>query len=331
MKLKRILLTLLLAGVSAAGARIGLEAAPVLDEMAADESFAAADSFSYDAQTYGGLLFSLSGEAGSSDADIEAIGAAVGYATGFGPQIAVPVADFLRSNLEGLLEAGNAAVPVEGNYLLELDVSAGDDGGISIVWSFGLGELDTDLFLPVRHSLGADADSARVVIREFADMQCPHCANFSRDVMPQIRELLAEDSGVRFEFHHMPLVTIHANAIPAAEALECVADINGADSFWEFSGTIFERMQAWAALPETGPYFISLASEQGFDTTGMNECLENRDHLDYIRASYDNAVQQLGVTGTPTVFVDGIRVGAWNVGAAYEELITLLDARNTGP
>lgn len=330
MKLKRILLTLLLAGISAASARIGLEAAAVLDEMAADDSFAAAESFSYDAETYGGLLFSLSGEAGGSDADADAIGAAVGYATGFGEQIAAPVADFLRSNLDGLLEAGQASVPVEGNFLLDLEVSAAEDGEISVVWAFGLAELDTGLFLPVRHALGADADSARVVIREFADMQCPHCANFSSDVMPQIRELLAEDSGLRFEFHHMPLVTIHANAIPAAEALECVADVNGADSFWEFGSTIFERMQAWAVLPETGPYFIGLASEQGFDTTGMSECLDNRDHLEYIRASYDNAVQQLGVTGTPTTFVDGIRVGAWNVGAAYEELINLLDARNTG-
>lgn len=331
MTMRKLLMTLILAGLSLATARIGTEAAPILDDLTADATVVAAQEFSFEPVVYDGLLFSLSGQAGESEADLAAVGAAVGHATGFGEQIAVPVTDFLRANLAELAELGQASVPVEGNYLLELTLSETDDGGLQVGWSFGLAELDPELFLPVRYALGADPDAARIVIREFADLQCPHCSNFTLNVLPELRQLLDADDSLRFEFHHMPLVTIHANAIPAAEALECVAAVNGADSFFGFSETIFERMQAWAALPETGPYFISLAEEQGFDTTGVSECLAEREHLGYIRASYDNAVQQLGVSGTPTVFVDGIRVGRWNEAAAYEELIRLLDARSATP
>lgn len=329
--MKRTMLTMLLLVLSVASARIGLEAEAVEAELAADESVVAAATFGYEAITYDGLLFALQGSSDGSPESLAAIGAAVGYATGFGEQIQGPVESFLTVNLADLLVAERAVVPVEGSYLLELELAEDEAGLVTIDWSIALAEIDTGMFLPVNYALGADAADARLVIREFGDLQCPHCRNFALEVLPEIRELLAEDDGLRFEFHHMPLVTIHANAIPAAEALECVAAVNGEDSFWTFSDTIFERMQAWAALPETAGYFISLASEVGLETEGVAECLEEREYLDYIRASYDSAVNVLGVTGTPTTFIDGIRVTRWNQAAGYEELIRLLDARSSQP
>ncbi len=328
MRIPAVTLLLLLSAISFA--RIGLPAQATIDAM--DEAgLLSAEEFSLDTVIYDDLLFSLGGEFTAGGQNFELLGEAVGFATGFREQISGPVAGFLEANLEGLIQAEAAVVPVEGSYLLELDLEQDDAGATLISWSFGLRELDPALFPPARHALGADADSARVVIREFADLQCPHCSTFALTVLPQLSELLEEDEGIRLEFHHLPLVTIHANAVPAAEATECVVAANEPGSFWVYSEHVFERMQAWQQLPETGPYFISLAEELELNTDGVAECLSEREHLAYIMDSADHAVQQLGLNGTPSVFVDGFQVAGWNRLDSYLELIALIQARSTAP
>lgn len=317
-----------------AAARIGLPADEVLDAMTADGLLGldVSEQFEVEPVLAGELLFGLQGLSSGSADNLGRLGLVVGHATGFGEQIAGPVTDFLSANLVALTQAGSAAIPVEGSFVLLLDVAEDPDWGTVIDWSFSLSERDTAAFQPSRHALGASAADARIVIREFGDLQCPHCATFALQVMPHIEEILAADPGVRFEFHHLPLVTIHPNAIPAAEAAECVAAANlGTETFFGFSALIFERMQAWGQLPETGPYFISLAQEAGLETEGVAECLASREHMEHIRDSALYAVSELGLQGTPSAFVDGFQVSAWNQAASFTDLIALIDARSTSP
>src|SRR5690625_3141083 len=89
--MKKTMLTMLLLVLSVASARIGLEAEAVEAELAADEAVVAAATFGYEAVTYDGLLFALQGSSDGSPESLAAIGAAVGYATGFGEQIQGPV------------------------------------------------------------------------------------------------------------------------------------------------------------------------------------------------------------------------------------------------
>ena len=335
MRMSRVLLALtLLLGASLGFARIGQPAEVAVQAL--DEqgllNLAAEERFELDTVLAGDLLYRLSGEAVASEENFARLGSAIGSATGFGEQIAVPVSDFLEANLDGILQAGTAVIPIEGNFLLELSLTEDEAGSVIIDWDFGLLERQAEAFQEARHALGAPADSARVVIREYADLQCPHCGRFAAEVMPIIEELLAADAGLRFEFHHLPLVSIHANAIPAAEAAECIAAAGeGSETFFGISSLIFERMQAWAQLPDPGPYFVRLAQENGFATEGVAECLASREQLAYIQEAALHGTQDLAVQGTPTVFVDGFQVAAWNQKASYEELIGLVDARRAEP
>lgn len=279
--------------------------------------------YSVTLEEHSGLLFALEGSAGLTPEGSEFIGNAVGIATGMGAGIAEPVAEFLTANSADLVDEGPVSIPVQGAFLLDLDVTAGEPpvAGFRIA----LHEIDEDLFVPARHTKGSE--DAQFVIREFADFQCPYCGSFASEVLPQLEESVLEREDVRFEFHHMPLVSIHANAMQAAEAVECVTQANSADTFWTFGVTVFERMQAWQTLGETGSYFTNLASELGLETAGVTECLAERTFLSEIQASYESALQ-LGVTGTPSVFVNGFRVGAWNQPQSYLQLIELLAARD---
>ena len=53
---------------------------------------------------------------------------------------------------------------------------------------------------------------------------------------------------MRFEYHYLPLTSIHANAQLAAEAAECVTAANTPPDFWTYHDALFARQQAWSDL-----------------------------------------------------------------------------------
>jgi len=152
--------------------------------------------------------------------------------------------------------------------------------------------------------------NAAVIVEEFADLQCPSCkAAHSMVVEP----LLAQyGTQIRYDFKQFPLSSIHRYALDAAEASECAADQN---KFWEFVDVAFEKQESLSdsALSEWG-------EELGLDTDLYERCRASNIKRDMIQAEYD-AGRELGVTGTPTFFVNGKRVesSVEAIGAAITE------------
>src|SRR5213078_1489415 len=92
---------------------------------------------------------------------------------------------------------------------------------------------------PDDHYLGPP--DATVVLVEYGDFECPHCARASTIV----RDVLAEmGDRVRFVFRHFPLTDIHAAAGAAAEAAESVAAHGGNDAFWDMHDMLFANQDA---------------------------------------------------------------------------------------
>lgn len=143
-------------------------------------------------------------------------------------------------------------------------------------------------------------DDAPLVVREFADYQCPACADFSST----IERLKAEyiDSGqVRLVFFDLPLRQ-HANAIPAAEAARCAEDQDG---WWEMHKTLFEKQSDWSGADSPDEIFLDYAESQGLDTRRFRRCMSGDIHRDEIDESH-NLARDLRITSTPTVLVDNI-------------------------
>lgn len=78
--------------------------------------------------------------------------------------------------------------------------------------------------------------SADTVLIEFADVQCPFCAAFSRQTMPEIETRYVSTGKLLVGFVHVPL-SIHPFALRAAQSLEC-ADSQGA--FWTLLPLLFD-------------------------------------------------------------------------------------------
>src|SRR5687768_2774622 len=58
---------------------------------------------------------------------------------------------------------------------------------------------------------------APVTVYEMADFQCPACRLFAVTVLPTLEREYVETGKVRWVFIHLPLTSIHPNAMAAAE------------------------------------------------------------------------------------------------------------------
>ena len=318
---------LLFCGVLAYGvalAQVGLPPAQLLQKLAPKPT-KTAQGYSTDGVTFAltkrsGALYRVSGDAVLSPKGRTALAQLVGAATGYGAGLTGPMTDFLETRAAELAGRGEVSINVE-EFILRLAVT-GEAAPYRTTFSLNLAE--TQGFPPSNHTLGPK--DAPVVIREFSDFQCPFCAQYSAQVLPELKKTLLARGDVRFEYHYLPLTSIHANALLAAEAAECVTAANTPEAFWTYHDALFGRQKAWAGLGDAAPYFVRLAQEVGLANEGVAACLADGRFREEIQNDLAVATQQLGVNSTPSVFVGPYRVPRAGDLASYNKAISRLRA-----
>ncbi|MDI9244562.1 DsbA family protein [Marinobacter sp. CHS3-4] len=145
-------------------------------------------------------------------------------------------------------------------------------------------------------------EDAPVVVREFADYQCPACQRFA-SATKKLKEQYVASGQVRFVYFDLPLQQ-HQNAMPAAMAARCAGDQN---SYWEMHDMLFDNQLEWSGSSSPAETFERYADDLGLEIRRFNRCMETDLHLEDIEQSRRTAVQ-LRVTSTPTVMVDNIRL-----------------------
>jgi protein-disulfide isomerase len=145
--------------------------------------------------------------------------------------------------------------------------------------------------------------NAPVVIMEFADFQCPGCGQFARFSEPLLEEYIQAGT-VRFVWYDYPLVEIHANAMLASRAGRCANEQN---KFWEYHDYVFGQQVSWAEANNPVNLFIDYAAQVGLDRNAFGECLRSDKYQKEVSESRQLG-STLGVSGTPTLFINGKRV-----------------------
>ncbi|HET8654813.1 MAG TPA: DsbA family protein [Longimicrobiaceae bacterium] len=145
---------------------------------------------------------------------------------------------------------------------------------------------------------------APVTILEFADFQCPHCAEWATFIEPLIREKLIKPGIVRYVYHEFPLGGAFRHSFLAARAGRCA---NEQGKFWPYHDLLFARQPDWTGLDDPTDFFIDLAGQAGLDKGPFEQCLESDKYADIVSRNRALGVQ-LGVQGTPTLFINGKRI-----------------------
>ena len=151
-------------------------------------------------------------------------------------------------------------------------------------------------------------EDARVEVVEFSDFQCPAC-RAAQGLVKQVQNR----EGVRFVFRHMPLSSIHKNALIAAEAAEAAHDQG---KFWEYHDLLLQRQDSFVLSP-----WVDVADELGLDTDVFSSCVENSETEELVVQGYF-AAKTLELEEAPTYYINGQKFSG---AQTYEELKQHID------
>ncbi|MBZ9713221.1 DsbA family protein [Deinococcus multiflagellatus] len=158
-----------------------------------------------------------------------------------------------------------------------------------------------DSAFPVTRNVAGSA-AAPNTLRIFSDFQCPYCKQLWDTALPEWER---QPNVYRTAHYQFPL-DFHKNAFSAAEASEC-AGAQG--KFWPYADVLFDQFSSWTRLDpkDVSGRFSTYAKTAGLDTAAFKTCLGQRTFKASVEAQYKAGVA-LGVRGTPTVFLNGIKL-----------------------
>ena len=171
--------------------------------------------------------------------------------------------------------------------------------------------------------------SAKVVLIEYSDYQCPFCSRFGKDTYPQLETDYIKTGKIRYAFRDLPL-DFHKQAFKAAEAAHCAGEQG---KFWEMHDRLFENQKALA--PEE---LTKYAGQLGLNTSTFQQCLDSKRYEADIKKDITEA-GTAGISGTPTFLIgtvvpkDGsVKITRKLVGAkSYEEFKAAIDSVLASP
>jgi protein-disulfide isomerase len=159
-------------------------------------------------------------------------------------------------------------------------------------------------------------EKSPVTIVEFSDLQCPHC----KEAQPIVDKLLVEEPNAHFVFQQYPL-PMHNWAEKAAAYADCIGR-SSKDAFWKFVQGTYDE-QANITESNADEKLTAIADKTGVKGADIAVCAAKPDTKTRVEHSVALG-QEVGVTGTPTLFINGRRIA--NVsGTPYQVLKGIVD------
>lgn len=167
-------------------------------------------------------------------------------------------------------------------------------------------------------------ESAPVSIVEFGDYKCPVCKDFNDSFFPLINDQLVETGKAKFYFMNYSFINVDSNR--SAQFAEAVYQTLGNDRFWKFHHLMYEKQPADLSFEKVDLYTNDFLKET------LSEIADDEE-VDKVMAVVEKegsmaawekdtaAAKELGVSGTPTLFVDGKEFK----GNSFEDLVKMVD------
>jgi protein-disulfide isomerase len=153
------------------------------------------------------------------------------------------------------------------------------------------------------------SEKAPVTIVKFEDYQCPFC----KQVQPTFNELLSRYNGkVRLVHKDLPLESLHSQARQAAEAARCAYEQG---KFWEYHDKLYANSPKASADD-----LKSYAKGVGLNIDSFDRCLTSGKYKAVVQQDLNEGAQ-LGLTGTPTFFINGREISGNQPLEAFEAII----------
>ena len=170
--------------------------------------------------------------------------------------------------------------------------------------------------------------TARVTVYEMSDFQCPFCKRQVDNTWPILEREYIATGKVRWIFINYPLVSIHPNAVPAAELAMCAGR---AGRFWEAHDLVFKTQKVWAPLKDPGPFLASLLDSLKLKRPAILQCLQKGETRAEIQSDVEGSIRA-GAQSTPTFYIEGgLMLGAQPVGVFRQVLDSIYQVKTRKP
>ena len=151
----------------------------------------------------------------------------------------------------------------------------------------------------------------------YTDYQCPYCAKAE----PKFEEAAKKLDGImNVTVRHMPL-NMHANAVPAALAVEAAA---AQDKHVEMANKLFAAQNDWKNIQERSKLrtiFNDYAKELGLNVEEFDKALLDSNTVKPVQRDYEHAVK-IGVKGTPTFVVNNKVIDGLDSSSSVDDLVS---------
>ena len=145
------------------------------------------------------------------------------------------------------------------------------------------------------------SEKAKVTVKVFSSLSCPHCATFHGKIFPKLKEEFIDTNFVKFEHHSFPL---DLQALSAEKVLKCFE--NNQKRF-EFLNHIYKNQEAWYRgkdINSINTKIAKIAENYNLNSDKINTCLNNKALEDEILNERINGNKNYSITSTPTIFIN---------------------------
>lgn len=166
--------------------------------------------------------------------------------------------------------------------------------------------------------------NAPAKIEVFEDFQCPACKQFTETIEPRVLAELVETGKAYYVFHNYPFLDKNSPAKESYGAANASLCANEQAKFWEYHDVLFANWNGENEGNFNPERLISFSTVLDLDEDDFAACVNEGRYADEVQASFDLGAS-MGVTGTPTVFVNGGQISPGFI-PTFEEIAAAVEA-----
>ena len=141
-------------------------------------------------------------------------------------------------------------------------------------------------------------ENAKITIIAYESLTCSHCANFHKDVYPQLKKEYIDTGLVKIEFRHYPL---DMAAFNASKVVQCKDDQS-----LQMLESLYSNQQAWVkggTIEEINNNLKKFIKKEGFKVD-FEKCINNKEIEDFVLTDKFEGAQNFKINATPTIIIN---------------------------
>lgn len=151
---------------------------------------------------------------------------------------------------------------------------------------------------------GVGDPNAPITVVEYASVTCGHCSNWYNTIWDDFRKTFIDTGKVRYVFREFPTPPVEL-----AHAGHLIANCAPDDKFFSIIGVQFKRQREILTSNDIKKEYIDLAKMAGMNEKEFEACMVNEEENARL-AKVEEDGFNMGVTGTPTFFINGKKYSA---------------------